>query len=93
MPEINEEVVADIYKEYKDARHDRQRTETLVGGVKMIFSRLPMYLNDPERYKEKCDIAVNELTTLLNRFYYNDTLFIDRLIYEARAYIIEIGEK
>ncbi len=93
MPEINEEVVADIYKEYKDARHDRQRTETLYGGVKRILSRLPMYLNDPDRYKEKSDLAVSELTTLLNRFYYNDKLFIDRLIYEARAYIIEIGER
>jgi hypothetical protein len=92
MAEINEELVADIYKKYKDARHDRQRTEALYGGAKKILSRLPMYLHDPERYREKSDVAVNELTTLLNRFYYNDTLFIDRLIYEARAYIIEIGE-
>ncbi len=93
MPEINEDIIADVYKSYRDARFDRLRTEALYDGVKRILLRLNRYSNDQTIFKQHSDIAINELSSYLNRFYHQDTLFIDRLIYEARAYIIEIGER
>ena len=38
------------------------------------------------------NVAIDELADYLNRVYHYDTLLIDRLLYEERAYIIEIGE-
>lgn len=93
MPEINEDIIADVYRSYRDARFDRLRTEALYEGVKRILLRLHRYSNDQTIFKQHSDIAINELSSYLNRFYHQDTLFIDRLIYEARAYIIEIGER
>jgi hypothetical protein len=48
---------------------------------------------DQTNFKEHADTAIDKLNSDPNRFYHNDRLFIDRLIYEARVYIIEIGER
>ena len=91
MSVINEDVIANVYNEYRNASYNRERTEVLYSGVKRILSRLKRDVQDPMLFKKRSDLALDELTTLLNRFYYHDTQFIDRLIYEVRAYIIEIS--
>ena len=93
MPVIIDDIITNVYSEYNNSRHDRERTEVLYSGVKKILFRLKRYVQDSVSFKERSDIAIDELTTLLNRFYYHDLKFIDMLLYEARAYIIEISEE
>jgi hypothetical protein len=93
MPEIVEDIIAGVYREYADARFDRLRIEALYKGVKKILPKLNRYLQDQKEFKRHSDVAMGELSSYLNRFYHYDTPFIDRLIYEAKAYIIEIGER
>jgi hypothetical protein len=90
---INDDIIAGVYSEYNNSQHDRERTEVLYSGVKRILFRLKRYVKDPVSFKKRSKIAIDELITFLNRFYYHDTQFIDKLIYEARAYIIEISEE
>lgn len=91
MNEINDDVIAQVYREYTEAPHSRQKTEVLIAGVKQILLRLNMYLNNPDRFKEKSESALRELESYLNRFYYQNTEFLQQLMYEARAYVLEIG--
>jgi hypothetical protein len=93
MNEINDEVLAGIFRNYTEAPHTRQKTEVLVRGVKDIFFKLPRYAGDQNKYREKAHIAIEELENLLNRFYYPDKEFIEKLLYEAKAYILEHEEK
>ena len=92
MNEINDDILARIFREYTEAPHTRQKTEVLVRGVKEILFRLPRYLNDSEKYSEKSHIALEELENYLNRFFYQDAEFIERILYEAKAYILELSE-
>lgn len=89
MAEINEDVIAQVYKAYQEAPHSRGKSEALVEGVQRVLFKLNRYANDQERFKEKSEIALSELENILNRFYYQDTTFIDRIMYEARAFILE----
>jgi len=91
MPEIHEEIITEVYRSYQEAPHSRAKTETLYEGVKRIMSKLLRYTHDPEKYKEKSSSAISELEDMLNRFYYNDTEFIEKILYEAKAYILEIS--
>jgi len=93
MSDIVEDAIAVVYKEYADARFDRLRREALYEGVKRILRKLNRYLPDERKFKKHSNVAIDELSSYLNRFYHYDTPFIDRLLYEARAYIIEIGER
>jgi hypothetical protein len=93
MPEINNLIVADVYRRYTEARHDRQRREVLSDGVERILLRLKRYVQDEERFREKSTVAIEELMSYVNRFYHYDTRFVDRLIYEARAYLMEIDDR
>jgi len=82
MPEINDEIIAGIYQEYTDAQHTRAKTEVLVEGVKQIFQKLHRYINDK-----------HELEADLNRYYFHDKDFIERITYEAKAYVLELHEE
>ena len=91
MPEIHDEIIVGVYSSYQEAPHPRAKTEVLYDGVKNIMYKLNRYTNDPDKFKKKSVIAISELESMLNRFYYHDSKFIDRIIYEAKAYIIEIS--
>ena len=93
MAEINEDILVRVYTEYTEAPHTRAKTEALVSGAKEILARLNRYIDDKEKFNERSEIALQELQQDLNRFYFYDKEFIDRLMYEARAYIIEHQEK
>jgi len=93
MPEIHEEIIGEVYRSYQEAPHSRAKTEALYEGVKSILSKLNRYTHDPEKYREKSAIAISELESRLNRFYYNDNEFVERILYEAKAYIIEISSQ
>jgi hypothetical protein len=89
MAEINEDIIAQVYRSYQDAPHSRGKSEALVAGAQEVLYKLNRYVNDQDRFKEKSEIALSELENILNRFYYQDTLFIDRMMYEARAFVLE----
>jgi len=93
MPEIHEEIIGEVYRSYQEAPHSRAKTEVLYEGVKSILIKLNRYTYDPEKYREKSAIAISELESRLNRFYYNDKEFVERILYEAKAYIIEISSQ
>ncbi|MBN2322594.1 MAG: hypothetical protein JXQ30_02570 [Spirochaetes bacterium] len=91
MPEIHEEIIGEVYRSFEAAPHSRARDEVLYEGVRRIMFRLNRYKNDPEKLAEKSKTAISELESILNRFYYSDTEFKERLLFEAKAYTIEIG--
>jgi hypothetical protein len=92
MADINEEVIADVYQKYSEAPFERLRNEALYEGSKQILFRLNRYIREPVKFKKHSHRAIEELSNYLNRFYHDDTLFIDRLMYESRAYVLEIGD-
>ncbi len=89
MAEINDDIIAQVYRAYQDAPHSRGKSEALVDGVQRVLYKLNRYVNDQDKFKEKSEIALSELENILNRFYYQDTLFIDRMMYEAQAFVLE----
>jgi hypothetical protein len=91
MPEIHDEVIVEVYRDYQEAPHSRAKTEVLYEGVKSIMFKLNRYTNDSEKFKEKSAIAISELESMLNRFYYNDKDFMEKILYEAKAYMLEIS--
>jgi hypothetical protein len=93
MDAVNDDVIADVYQNYRKAPHSRQKTEALYEGVQTILFRLKRYVYNPAQFKEKSNLALRELENLLNRYYYHDKEFLDGLMYEAKAYVIEIGEQ
>ena len=93
MPEINDEIIAGIYREYTEAQHTRAKTEVLVEGVKQIFQKLHRYINDKEKLEERSEVALHELEADLNRYYFHDKDFIERITYEAKAYVLELHEE
>jgi len=92
MNEINDDILASVYRQYTEAPHTRQKTEVLITAVREIFFKLPRYVNDHEKYKERSQFALEELENYLNRFFYQDAEFIERILYEAKAYILELSE-
>ena len=93
MSEINVDVLARAYSEYSEALHTRSKTEVLVTAVKEILLKLNRYIDDKEKFNERSEVALQELEQDLNRFYFYDKEFIDRLMYEAQAYILEHQEE
>lgn len=91
MPEIHEELVGEVYRSYENAPHSRARDEVIYEGVKRIMFRLNRYKNDPIRFGQKAKIATFELESMLNRFYFSDTEFRERLLFEAKAYLLELS--
>jgi hypothetical protein len=93
MPEINDDIIARVYQEYTDAPHTRAKTEVLVEGVKQIFMKLHRYINDKQKLEERSEVALHELEADMNRYYFHDKNFIERITYEAKAYVLELQEE
>ncbi len=91
--ELHDEALNDVYTKYSNAHGTRQKTNVLSEGVKNIFVNIHKYIDDQNTFKEKSDRFLTELENLLQRFYYFDTLFIDRITFEAKAYILELAEE
>jgi hypothetical protein len=91
MLEIREELIVDIYRSYQNAPHTRAKAEVLYEGVKGILFKLNRYTGDAKKLEERSKTAINELESMLNRFYYADKEFMERLLYEAKAFILEIS--
>jgi len=89
MAEINEDIIAQVYRTYQEAPHSRGKSSALFDGVQRVLYKLNRYVNDKGKFEKKSEIALSELENILNRFYYQDTLFIDKMMYEARAFILE----
>jgi hypothetical protein len=91
MADIHDEVVSEIYRSYSEARHSSQKSETIERGVKEIFLNLKRYVNNPDKFREKSEILLNELQDLLDRYYYQNKQFTEQLLFEAKAYILELS--
>ncbi len=88
--ELHDEALNRTYQQYTQALHTQEKTNALYSGVKEILSHLRVYKYDPEKFKEKSQVSLNELQNLLDRYYYNDREFQERLMFEAKAYVIEL---
>jgi len=90
--EIHDEELDAVYRKYLKALHTQEKIEALYNGVKKIFSKLHLYLYDKNKFKEKSDLLIKELENLLDRYYYHDKLFTEKILFEAKAYIIELNK-
>jgi hypothetical protein len=93
MPEIHEELIGEVYRSYEVAPHSRAKNEVAYEGARRIMFRLNRYKSDPKKFEEKSKTALFELESILNRFYFADTEFREQLLFEAKAYMIEIGSQ
>ena len=92
MADIHDEVMTRIYREYKEALHSSQKSDTLEKGVKEILFDLNRYTDNPERFEKESKILLKELQDILDRYYYHDQDFSERLLFEAKAYALELSE-
>jgi hypothetical protein len=91
MADIHDEVMTRIYREYKDAFHSSEKSETLEKGVQEILYDLKRYTQNPERFEKESKNLLNLLEDTLDRYYYHDKDFSERLLFEARAYVLELS--
>ena len=92
MADIHDEVMTRIYRDYKQALHSSEKSETLETGVREILVDLKRYTNNPERFEKESKNLLRVLQDTLDRFYYHDQEFSERLLFEAKAYALELGE-
>ena len=92
MADIHDEVITRIYREYKQALHSSEKSDTLEKGVREILLDLKRYTNNPERFKKESKNLLRELQDTLDRYYYHDREFSDQLLFEAKAYALELSE-
>jgi hypothetical protein len=92
MADIHDEVMTRIYREYKEALHSSQKSDTLEQGVKEILFDLNRYTENPERFEKESKNLLKELKDILDRYYYHDQDFSERLFFEAKAYALELSE-
>ena len=92
MADIHDEVMTRIYREYKEALHSSEKSETLEKGVQEILFDLKRYTQNPERFEKESKILLRVLQDTLDRYYYHDREFSDRLLFEAKAYALELSE-
>jgi hypothetical protein len=92
MADIHDEVMTRIYRDYKQALHSSEKSEILEKGVREILIDLKRYTNNPERFEKESKNLLKVLQDTLDRFYYHDRDFSDRLLFEAKAYVLELGE-
>ncbi len=92
MADIHDEVITRIYREYKQALHSSEKSDTLEKGVREILLDLKRYTNNPERFEKESKNLLRELQDTLDRYYYHDREFSDELLFEARAYALELSE-
>ena len=92
MADIHDEVMTRIYREYKEALHSSEKSDTLEKGVQEILFDLKRYTQNPERYEKESKNLLRVLQDTLDRYYYHDREFSDRLLFEAKAYALELSE-
>jgi len=92
MADIHDEVITRIYREYKQALHSSEKSDTIEKGVREILLDLKRYTNNPERFEKESKNLLRELQDTLDRYYYHDREFSDQLLFEARAYALELSE-
>jgi hypothetical protein len=90
--ELHDEALTDVYREYSKALGTRHKTALLTEGIKKVFQNLNKYVDDTEALAEKSKLFLNTLASLLDRFYYHDPQFRDAIIFEAKAYILDLTE-
>jgi hypothetical protein len=92
MADIHDEVITRIYREYKQALHSSEKSDTIEKGVREILLDLKRYTNNPERFQKESKNLIRELQDTLDRYYYHDREFSDQLLFEAKAYALELSE-
>jgi hypothetical protein len=92
MADIHDEVLTRVYREFKQALHSSEKSDALEKGVREILLDLKRYTNDPGRYAKESENLIRALQDLLDRYYFHDPEFTDRLLFEARAYVLELSE-
>ncbi len=91
--ELHDEALTDVYREYTKALGTRQKTVILTDGIKNIFLNLNKYLDDRVIFTEKSKLFINALANVLDRFYFHDPVFKNRIMFEAKAYILGLTEE
>ena len=91
MADIHDEVMTRIYREYKEALHSSEKSETLEKGVQEILFDLKRYIQNPERFEKESKNLLRVLQDTLDRYYFHDQEFSDRLLFEAKAYALELS--
>ena len=91
MADIHDEVMTRIYREYKEALHSSEKSDTLEKGVQEILFDLKRYAQNPKRFEKESKNLLRVLQDTLDRYYYHDKEFSDRLLFEAKAYALELS--
>ena len=91
MADIHDEVMTRIYREYKEALHSSEKSDTLEKGVQEILFDLKRYAQNPKRFEKESKNLLRVLQDTLERYYYHDKEFSDRLLFEAKAYALELS--
>jgi hypothetical protein len=92
MADIHDEVLTRVYREYKQALHSSEKSDTIEKGVREILLDLKRYVNNPARYREESKSLLRALQDLLDRYYYHDHEFTEQMLFEAKAYVLELGQ-
>ena len=90
MPLIRMDVLAEIYALYKFAAHEVEKEHIVEDGVRNILLRLRRYTEDTGKIDQKSRQAMNELETILERFYHQDKKFSKLIHSKAKAHVDEI---
>ena len=93
MADIHDEVLTRVYREYKQALHSSEKSETIERGVREILLDLKRYANNPTRYREESENLLRAFQDLLDRYYFHDPEFVEQMVFEARAYVLELRQE
>jgi hypothetical protein len=91
MADIHDELMTRIYRSYKEALHSSEKAETIEKGVREMLLDLKRYTNNPEKFKKESSSLIRTLEDLLDRYYYHDQDFVEQILFEARAYVLELS--
>ena len=93
MPVIRMDILAEVYARYNFSIHEEERIQIIEDGVKEVLIRLRRYRRSLEKYRTKSAQAMEELESVLERFYYQDKGFTKLLHAKAHAYIQKESER
>ena len=91
MADIHDELMTRIYRDYKQALHSSEKSDTIEKGVREVLLDLKRYANNPERLKKESEILLRALQDNLDRYYYHDPEFTRQLFFEAKAFVLELS--
>ena len=92
MADIHDEVLTRVYREYAQALHSSEKSEIIEKGVREILLDLKRYANNPAKYEKESENLLRAFQDLLDRYYYHDPEFIEQMLFEAKAYVLELGQ-